>query len=154
VTVIGVNSSLVKVYDSVFNTVGTSLALQTAAILRTRSDNIVLEVERTQFQLGKVDCGLFTIAFATEFCHDNNPECYRYVHDIVLLVIIIIIDTLTIYRYDQKKMRPHLLECIRNGNLTPFPSECVRRPRPVTKKTVEIHCDCKTLFWRLKGRDE
>jgi hypothetical protein len=54
VTVIGVNSSLVKVYDSVFNTVGTSLALQTATILRTKSD-IVLEVERTQFQLGKVE---------------------------------------------------------------------------------------------------
>ena len=77
VTVIGVSSSLVKVYDSVFNTVGSSLALQTASILRTKSDNIVLEVERTQFQLGKVDCGLFAIAFATEFCYGNNPECYR-----------------------------------------------------------------------------
>ena len=77
VTVIGVRSSLVKVYDSVFNTAGSSLALQTASILRTKSDNIVLEVERTQFQLGKVDCGLFAIAFATEFCYGNNPECYR-----------------------------------------------------------------------------
>ena len=39
-------------------------------------------------------------------------------------------------------MRPYLLECIKNGNLTPFPSECVRLSRPVTKK-VEIHCDCR-----------
>lgn len=77
VTVVGVNSSLVKVYDSVFNTVGTSLAQQTAAILRTKSDNVVFEVEKTQFQQGKVDCGLYAIAFATEFCYGNNPECYR-----------------------------------------------------------------------------
>ena len=77
VTVIGVHTSLVKVCDSVFNTAGTSLALQTAVILKTESDKIVFEVERTQFQQGKVDCGLYAIAFATEFCHGNNPECYR-----------------------------------------------------------------------------
>ena len=76
-TVIVVHTSLVKVYDSVFNTAGSSVALQTAAILKTKSDNIVLEVERTQFQQGKVDCGLYAIAFATEFCYGNNPECYR-----------------------------------------------------------------------------
>ena len=40
-------------------------------------------------------------------------------------------------------MRTHLLVCIKNGNLTPFPSECVRRSRPVIKKKVEIHCDCR-----------
>ena len=62
VTVIGVSSSLVKVYDSVFNTAGSSLALQTASILRTKSDNIVLEVERTQFQLGEVEMG-FSLHF-------------------------------------------------------------------------------------------
>ena len=75
VTVIGVHTSLVKVCDSVFNTAGTSLALQTAAILNTESDNVVLEVERTQFQQGKVDCGLYAIAFGTEFCYGNKPEC-------------------------------------------------------------------------------
>ena len=77
VTVTGVNTSLVKVCDRVFNTAGTFLALQTAVILNTESDNVELEVERTQFQQGKVDCGLSSIAFATEFCYSNNPECYR-----------------------------------------------------------------------------
>ena len=77
VTVIGVHTSLMKVCDNVFNTAGTSLALQTAVILNTESDNVVLQVERTQFQQGKVDCGLYAITFATEFCYGNNPECYR-----------------------------------------------------------------------------
>ena len=77
VTVIGVHTSLVKVYDSMFNTAGSSLAAQTAAIMRTKSNSVVFEVQRTQFQRGKVDCGLYAIAFATEFCHGNNPECYR-----------------------------------------------------------------------------
>ena len=60
--------------DSVFNTAGTSLALQTATIMKTELDNIVLEVERAQLQQGKVDCGLYAIVFATEFCYGNNPE--------------------------------------------------------------------------------
>ena len=46
------------------------------------------------------------------------------------------------FNNDQTKMRLRLLECIKNGNLTPFPSECVRRSRSVTKKKVEIHYDC------------
>ena len=50
VTVIGVSSSLVKVYDSVFNTAGSSLALQTASILRTKSDNIVWRLKGLNFK--------------------------------------------------------------------------------------------------------
>lgn len=65
VTVTGVHTSLEKVYDSMLKTAGTCLALQTAVILKTDSDKIVFEVERTQFQLGKVDCGPYAIAFAT-----------------------------------------------------------------------------------------
>ena len=47
--------------------------------ITAEDENInAIEVGRTQFQQGKVDCGLYAIAFATEFCFGNNPECYRY----------------------------------------------------------------------------
>ena len=34
-------------------------------------------IESTQIQEGGIDCGHFAIAYATEFCFGNNPECYR-----------------------------------------------------------------------------
>lgn len=73
VTVIGVSSSLVKVYDSVFNTAVSSLAQQTASILRTKSD---VRFKGLNFNWER-STGRFAIAFATEFCYGNNPECYR-----------------------------------------------------------------------------
>ena len=37
-------------------------------------------IESTQLQEGGVDCDLFAIAYATEFCFGNNPECYIQVN--------------------------------------------------------------------------
>ena len=51
---IGIDKLLVKVCDSVYRTAGTSVALQAAAILKTKSDSITFEVERTQFQQEKM----------------------------------------------------------------------------------------------------
>ena len=69
-SVIGVHTSLVIVYDSMFKTAGTCLALQTAAInfFKTDSDEIVSRLKEpwSQFQQGKVNCGLYAISFATE----------------------------------------------------------------------------------------
>ena len=78
-TVVGVHKSLVKVYDSLYKYTSTCVTSQAAAILKSQSDHILFQIEKTQFQQGGLDCGLFAIAFATEFCYGNNPECYRYV---------------------------------------------------------------------------
>ena len=44
-------------------------------------------------------------------------------------------------RYDQSKMREHFLRCLESGEMSPFPSEMVRRiKRPAVKK-VQLHCD-------------
>ncbi len=29
---------------------------------------------------GCADCGLFAIAYATEYCYGNYSECYRYMY--------------------------------------------------------------------------
>ena len=53
--------------------------MQSAAIVRSPHNQTTFSIENTQEQEGGTDCGLFVIAYATEFCYGNSPECYRYV---------------------------------------------------------------------------
>ena len=76
-TVIGIDQTLVKVYDSLYRCVGTCVTMQAASIMKSASDYMIFCVESTQIQEGGIDCGLFAIAYATEFCFGNNPGCYR-----------------------------------------------------------------------------
>ena len=51
-------------------------------------------------QLGSADCGVFAIAYAVDILEGNNPERIRY---------------------EQIKMREHLVRCLEAGKFTPFP---------------------------------
>ena len=79
VTVVAITDSLVKVYDSLYKCSNTCVTSQSAAILNSASEHIVFQNEKVQYQKGTTDCGLYAIAFATEYCHGNNPECFRYI---------------------------------------------------------------------------
>ena len=61
VTVEACHDSFVRVYDSLYPAVSSSVQ------------------EKTQYQQGGTDCGLFAIAYATDLCYGNNPAAYRYV---------------------------------------------------------------------------
>ena len=76
-TVVAVDHTTVKLFDSMFRCVGTCVSQQTASMLQSNESHISFHIENAQIQEGGVDCGLFAIAFATEFCFGNNPECYR-----------------------------------------------------------------------------
>ena len=76
-TVVAVDANTVKVFDSLFRCVEIDTSRQSAAVLKSSETHVRFIVEATQLQEGGVDCGLFAIAYATEFCHGNNPECYR-----------------------------------------------------------------------------
>ena len=78
-TVIGITQTLVKAYDSLYRCLAPCVSMQAASIMKSASDFITFRVESTQMQQGGIDCGLFAIAYATEFCFGNNPECYRYI---------------------------------------------------------------------------
>ncbi len=62
-----------------YPTVSTSVQTQIASIMNSQKSSVTLVAERTQFQGGGVDCGLFAIAYATDLCYGNNPAAYRYV---------------------------------------------------------------------------
>ena len=54
--------------------------MQCATKLKSNEDHLNFRIESTQLQEGGVDCDLFAIAYATEFCFGNNPECYIQVN--------------------------------------------------------------------------
>jgi len=78
---------------------------QIASLLCTKSSTIVLKIHKTQSQIGKTDCGLFAIAYATELIFGHNPASSEYC---------------------QKQMRRYFEQCIADKQLTPFPEKVVK----------------------------
>ena len=72
-TIICIEDTLVKMYDSVHRSVDTDVTIQAASMIKSSSDYISFRVENTQIQKGGVDCGLFAIAYATEFLFWELP---------------------------------------------------------------------------------
>lgn len=122
-TVEGVNSSLVKVYDTMEYASIENVQSQVAAIMQSSSESIDFQLEPIQEQLGSSDCGLFSIAYATELCFGNDVSCLRYYQD---------------------QLRPHFVECLKSEKLVPFPSKSVRRRKALpTTITFNIYCSCR-----------
>ncbi|CAH3191515.1 unnamed protein product, partial [Porites evermanni] len=72
---------------------------------------------KVQKQKGYNDCALFAITFATTLCHGGDP---------------------TTKRYDQRAMRPHLVDCLESSRMTEFPptDDTVELVHPVVGKNV------------------
>ena len=62
-----------------------------AAIINTNEPKIQVVRQKTQFQKGGSDCGLFAIAYAVDLCQGIEPADVRY---------------------QQESMRSHLLQCL------------------------------------------
>ena len=54
-----------------------------------------------QQQANGSDCGVFSIAFVTSLVYGQNPANVTFIIN---------------------QMRPHLLQCLRGGVMTPFPT--------------------------------
>ena len=75
-------------------------------------------------QKGSVDCGLFSIAYATDLAFGNDPSKVVY---------------------DQSAMRDHLLLCLESNSISIFPRHCILSAQP-TSKNVTGTTD-KTKIW-------
>ena len=124
VSTIGAEDGTVNVYDSLYVSVGSRAKDQIAAIVNTDEREITLNFIDVQKQRGTCDCGLFSMAFATCLANGCLPE--RQV-------------------FDQNKMRTHLYNCLRKGELTMFPITKQRAPRKVviSNDTIPVYCDCR-----------
>ncbi len=87
-TIVATDDHSVKVYDSLYHqNLGPCTTMQAASILQSPHQQVKFSVENTQMQDGGADCGLFAIAYATEFCYGNCPECYRYTCIVMYITI-------------------------------------------------------------------
>ncbi len=120
-TVEGVSPSVARVYDSMNYTTSMDTQSQIAAVMQCMAASITLEVQNVQLQIGSSDCGLYAIAYATDLCYGNNPSNLRY---------------------NQSKMRSHLIKCLEGQKMTPFPSR-FRRPSHPKIEEVRVYCKCR-----------
>ena len=90
---------------------------------------ITIEMKSVQQQSpGSNNCGLFAIAFATSLAFGQDP---------------------TNVTYNEQSLRTHLLHCIDNNSMTPFPAAGSRRPPRKCKQMtvkVEVLCTCRMPF--------
>ena len=73
-----VHYGLIFIYDSMASVISYTVQMQAAAILQPSRSDIVFKTQRMIPQEGVSDCGLFTIAYATDLCIGNNPASYTY----------------------------------------------------------------------------
>ena len=82
--------------------------------------------QSVQQQGDGVDYGVYAIAFATILAYGSNP--WKEI-------------------YDKKKIRPHLVECLKIGKLLPFPTitgEVVRCDTATSN--IELYCLCRVPY--------
>ena len=117
----------VVIYDSAFDDLPEMEGLVIASLVDIESTVPVLHVHfaNIQMQRNSYDCGLFAIANATALAFGLNPINQTY---------------------DLKEMRPHLIRCLENKTMRPFPSNTrFNGKRKPVKKTIEleIFCTCR-----------
>ena len=112
-----------RVFDSKWHDLTTETEIQLAQIYGDERDELRVEICPAQQQDGTVDCGVFAIAFATDLCSGLEPVAAIY---------------------DQEKMRQHLLTCLQNRKLLPFPR--MKKAGKINSrviKTISLYCSCR-----------
>ena len=102
-------NSEVEIYDSLYSTISLSLVDQVIDLLHTQSGKITFKSMEMQKQKGNSDCGVYAIAVATALCYQEDP---------------------TIICWNIESMRRHLLKCLEQSKMEPFP----RIPDETSKK--------------------
>ena len=118
ISTVGSSSNTVHVYDSLNLPFTIDLEAVVAELLFTNNTHIILLLLLHIFR-GGLTCLLsqnrilFAIATACAICNGHNPAELKF---------------------NQKCMRQHLLECLSNGTLTPFPSTGRRCQQPISRE--------------------
>ena len=116
-----ISSDCVNIYDSVYCSVSTDTKIQIASLLHVGNQRITLKIHKVQFQDRDSDCGVYSIAFATDLAYGNNPASREY---------------------EQTKLRSYFLECLSTKQIVPFPSKSPGRPKT---EYIYVFCICRML---------
>ena len=117
----------VKIFDSMYQKPNSIAVEHACRMLMYPGSKVTFINEKVQRQVGASDCGLFSLAFATDLCHGLDP-----VH----------------LKYDQGAMRQRYVNCLENGAMVPFPRTTRRVPFHLgcNKSTVAIYCICRLPY--------
>ena len=114
----------VRIYDSAMNTISFEVKKATCSILRPKEDFFSFDLANVLQQPNSWDCGVFSVAYATELVHRRSP-CNAI--------------------FDAGLLRSHLLECLEKGTL----KKKLRRVGfgSIVKCSTreEIHCVCRMV---------
>ena len=103
-----------------------SLKLQLASVYGGAKQSLQITVPDTHRQSNGVDCGLYAIAHLVEFCLHERP-----MPNVI---------------FDTAKMRPHLLHCLENQQLSEFPKTNkllnTRKKRDAKVFNIQLYCIC------------
>ncbi|CAH1789979.1 unnamed protein product, partial [Owenia fusiformis] len=82
-------------------------------------------IPAVQKQNNGYDCGLFSIAFMTEFCFNGFNRTSRVV-------------------FEEKEMRSHLVSCLTEKKIIPFPKQTKKKLKlsKVATSTFQVSCFC------------
>jgi hypothetical protein len=94
--------------DSLRLKINTSLEFQLCKMYGQNNNRILIKIPEVQKQDNSIDCGLFAIANAVEFCNNGFKGG-------------------THINYDEKYMRDHLIYCLERGFFSQFPKNRIGR---------------------------
>jgi len=127
ISTLGCKQSEVLVFDSMHmrkQKANCYIENQVATLLKSCNKTITLKYADVQRQSDVNDCGLFALVFATDIVNKRDPR---------------------LIKFRQAHMRNHLLECLKSGYLSMFPTfSAPRRPQGILSlETFEIFCICR-----------
>ena len=110
------------------------VAEQIASFSNCRNPELQIQIQGVQQQNNSIDCGLFAAAFATSLAFGQDPSKVQY---------------------DAAKLRSHLLKCLKNKEMEPFPTIDSKEQYlkcPFRTATVELFCSCQCPTDVLHGK--
>lgn len=117
------NESDITVYDSIYFRLSKHTEILLAKLLQTKQRSFTVKISSVNKQAGIDDCGVFAVAYCTSLVYGQNPSTFVY---------------------NQTVMRTHLVKCLENKKLEPFPILRERRIGKFITVQVEVFCYCRS----------
>ena len=113
----------ITVYDSIYFRLSKHTEILLAKLLQTKQRAFTVKISNVNKQAGTDDCGVFAVAYCTSLVYGQNPSMFVY---------------------NQTMMRTHLVKCLQNKKLEPFPILRERRIGKFITTQVEVFCYCRS----------
>ena len=91
-------------------------------LIKSKNKCFTAQITNTIKQSGSSDCGVFAAAYATSLTFGHNPCAFVY---------------------DQCRMREHLLRCLQQKKMEPFPYIIMQRTGTPRVQSVDVFCYCR-----------